>query len=111
MGTDWVGFFLPATLALIHGEGLHPDIFNPPWALFPLIPFALLPIEIGKPLLIGLEILSFAFVAWKFGAKPLALAAFLLNPMTFNALMCGNIEWLVVLGLALPPHWTVLVSS
>jgi len=45
-GTDWVTSFKPATLALIHGENIYLEsykFFNPPWIVFPLIPFAFLP--------------------------------------------------------------------
>ena len=97
---DWFGTFRPAVLALLNGQPVY--IFNPPWALAPLIPFALVPW--GRELLALAAFFALAFTAVRLKATPLGLAAFLLAPFTLNALVFGNIEWLALLGLVFPPR-------
>ena len=102
---DWDVTFLPAVLALLKGADVYRYIYNPPWALFPLIPFALLPYDTARALLLVCEVLAFGFAAWRIGVKPLGLLAFMLSPFAFNALAWGNVEWLVALGIGLGYSW------
>lgn len=96
---DWNGVFVPAVLALLRGDPIT-TIYNPPWVLAPLIPFALLPD--GSRWMSLAALLAMCFTVWKLGGSPIALASFLVNPITLNVFMSGNIEWLVLLGFALP---------
>src|SRR5215208_5203077 len=42
---DWVQFFRPVTLAMLHGQNPYSiqDFHNAPWTLIPFIPLALMP--------------------------------------------------------------------
>jgi len=78
--------------------------FNPPWALFPVIPFALLPLRIGNAIWAALSIYMFGFVARKLGASWLTTIAFITLPHTLYNLFQVNIDWMVALGIILPPQ-------
>ena len=105
-GIDWRDTYRPATLALLSGKSPYSiDIFfAAPWGLIPLIPFALLPVNLGRAILFLIGISSFAFTAHRLGAKPPALIAFLLSPPVAHCLLNSNIEWLPLLGFIMPPQ-------
>ena len=54
--------------------------FNAPWALLPLIPLALLPVQIGRALLAIITMVSFGYVAHRLGGKPLMIGLLLVSP-------------------------------
>jgi hypothetical protein len=86
------------------------DIYFPaPWSLIPLLPLALLPVDVGRAVLLLASIIAFAFVAYRMGARPISLVAFLLSPPVLHCLLNGNIECLALLGLALPPQIGLLL--
>ena len=105
-GIDWRDTYRPAALALLQGASPYTvDIFfAPPWSLIPLIPFALLPVEIGRAMLFVVGLCSYAFTAYKLGAKATGLAAFIASPIVLHGLLNSNVEWLVLLGFVLPPQ-------
>lgn len=102
---DWIENYRPAALAIWHGASPYTvnHFFAAPWAVIPLIPLALLPYAIGRWCLFIVGICSFAFIAYRLGAKPLTLAFFLLSYPVLADLTNGNIEWLAMLGFVLPP--------
>lgn len=77
--------------------------FGPPWALFPLVPLALLPETAGRFLLLAMCFSAFACAALKLGAGRVTLPLFLLSPMVLMSLYVGNLDGLVLLGAVLPP--------
>lgn len=97
--TDWVSTFYPAVVALLRGS--PPHIYNAPWTLFPLVPFALIPM--GRVFLLVATFLAFAFTAWRLGVSPRGLLLLLIFPPTLIAAIWGNVEWLTLLGLAINP--------
>lgn len=100
---DWSNTFQPAVWAFIHGQPIYGQtFFNPPWVLVPLIPFAVLPPELGRLLLLLCSILLFGLVAYRLKVKPLGLILFFLTPFVFDSLAWGNIEAIALLGLAMP---------
>lgn len=105
-GIDWHFTYRPATLAFLSGKSpFSVDIyFAAPWALIPLIPFAVLPENIGRGMLFIVGLCAFAYTAHKLGAKPVAMIAFLLSPPVWHCLYNSNIEWLPLLGFVLPPQ-------
>jgi hypothetical protein len=105
-GIDWRSTYRPAAQAVLSGKSpFSVDIYFPaPWALIPLLPLALLPLEVGRTTLLLASIVAFAFVAHRMGARPISLVAFLLSPPVLHCLLNGNIECLALLGLALPPQ-------
>lgn len=103
---NWHFAFYPAARALLEGRNPYQvlDFYNPPWALAILAPLGLLPTEIGRVLLALLSFLSFAYVAIRFKATPLALAAFIASPPVASVLRDTNLDGITLLGLLLPPQ-------
>jgi hypothetical protein len=104
IGQDWVEFFRPATLAMIHGQNPYDirDFNNAPWTLIPFIPFAVMPYQIGR---VGFFLLSFGcflFVAYKLGAKPVSMILFLTSYPVISCLNGGGIDWLPMLSFVTP---------
>lgn len=103
-GIDWRETYRPAALALLSGRSpFEVEIyFAAPWTLLPFIPIALLPEQVGRGILFVVGLCSFAYAGHRLGAKPVALAAFLLSPTVMHCLLNSNIEWLPLLGVILP---------
>lgn len=103
---DWLYTYAPAALAVWRGESpfSNPIYFAAPWATLPLIPFALMPYAIGRWCLLIIGLGSFAFIAYRLGAKPVTLSLFLLSYPVLADLANGNIEWMPMLGFVLPPR-------
>src|SRR6185503_15288698 len=77
--------------------------FAAPWSTYPLIPFALMPLELGRWCLFLTAICAYAFIAYRLGAKPLMLVFLLLSYPVLADITNGNIEWMAMLGFVLPP--------
>lgn len=105
-GVDWSIAFRPAAWELLHLRSPFnvPGYFNPPWAAFVLIPFAVFPEQIGRVLLMLVGFIAYAYTAHKLGASKWAILAVLLSPLVMHNMLNGNIDWLPVLGLAMPPQ-------
>jgi hypothetical protein len=105
MSYDW-NMFQRAVNFLLAGKSpyLSPRFSNPAWILIPLIPFALLPAKLGSALISACVYFGFGFTAYKMGAKPLALVALALSAPIFCEAQAANINWLVSLGLLMPPQ-------
>ncbi len=105
-GIDWHESFRPASIALLAGQSPYSveTFYAAPWSLIPLLPLALLPEDFGRGLLFTVSILSFAVLARRLDAKPLAFAVFLLSPPVLHGLLNANIDWLAMLGFILPPQ-------
>jgi hypothetical protein len=104
LGYDWTHTYRPAALAMARGESPYTvDIYYAaPWALLPLIPFALLPTQAGIICIFLLGLSAFAFIAYKLGAKPVSMIIFLLSASVVGCLLWGNIEWMPLLAIVLP---------
>jgi hypothetical protein len=104
-GIDWTTVFRPATLAALHGRSPYsvPGYFYPPWAVLPLIPFALLPESVGRIYLVVVALGVFGYIAYKLGAGKVGIAALLISPLVLHEVLNGNIDWLVAAGVVLPP--------
>jgi len=110
LGIDWRLTYRPAALALLRGENPYgADIapqapfFAAPWGLLPLLPFVFLPVEVGRVAIMLFGLIAFAYTAWRLKAKPVALVAFLLSPPVLHCIVNANIEWLPLVGFAMPP--------
>ncbi len=106
LALDWIENYGPAALAVWHGTSPYTvdHFFAAPWAVIPLIPFAMMPYSIGRWCLFIIGVCTFAYVAYRLGAKPLTLAFFILSYPVLSDLANGNIEWLAMLGFVLPPQ-------
>lgn len=107
---DLIHFFLPAARALLAGQSPYDvaGFYNPPWALVPVVP-ALLPGGLG--IYFGLSLVVLAYVAYKRGASPLNMALFLTAPPVVQSYYQGNLEWVALAGLLLPPRWGLLLLA
>ncbi len=102
---DWTRSYRPAALLLASGQSPYEiDSFtNPPWVLVPLIPLALLPSRLGGAILFVVTLCALVVVAIRVGATPLSLIAFVLSFPVFFMLLFGQIDWLVLVGVFMPP--------
>lgn len=103
---DWETVFRPAALALSSGDSPYQvdEFFAAPWGLLALIPLAHLAHDFGRGAYFLLSAAAYAWVAYRLGAGPLALTAFMLSPPVLHGFLTGNIDWLVLLGLTFPPQ-------
>lgn len=101
---DWVDVMRPATLALLRGQSPYSvDLyFNPPWALLPILPFAILPPALGNALLFTTRFCVYAYIGFRYKLPISAVALLLLSVPVTHDLYYGNIDFLVALGLVLP---------
>jgi hypothetical protein len=106
IGGDWVYVYRPAILEIFSWRSPYniPYIINPPWTLLPLMPFALLPAQVGAVTMIFVSLGIFYFVARRFGAVPLVAAALLFSPAVVLDILAVNVNSLVAVGLLLPPQ-------
>ena len=115
-GVDWQYGFRPAVFQFLAGRSPYDvvpsaagtpqaiSIFNAPWMLIPLIPIALLPVKIGRAVLVMVSLISLGYVAFRMGARPLAIGLLLVSPPVVHGLLTGNVDWLAVLGFIMPPQ-------
>jgi hypothetical protein len=104
--SDWVLVFRPAAREILSWRSPYniDGFYNPPWALFPLLPLALLPAPFGT-LIISLTALAIYYTAARrFGASTQVMLVLLLSVPIFSDLVYVNINWLVMLGVFLPPQ-------
>lgn len=101
---DWHGAFRPAALEILHGRSPYnaEGFFNPPWAAVLLVPFAILPENVGRAVMVIAALAVYAYVAHKLGGNKLTIGLLLLSPPVLHGLLNGNIDWLAVLGVVLP---------
>lgn len=110
IGIDWLNTYMPAALAMWHGQSPYGEsvFYAAPWSLIPLIPFALMPYDIGRWGVFIFGFVAFAFTAFKLGTKPLSMIIFLTSAAVIGCLNNGNIEWMPLLGFVMPP-WLGLI--
>lgn len=103
---DWGLSFRPALLRM--ASGITPyvpgkeQVLNPPWILAPLIPLAVLPEKLGWTLLLVINLISFGFVAYKLGAKPISIFFLLISSAFLLLAFQGQIDGFIILGYILP---------
>jgi len=102
---DFRSYFYPATRLFWTGQNPYivPGFYNPPWLLVLLGPFALLPERLAQSVFFAVALCALLLVCYRLGLGRLATLAFLLSFPTVYSLLYGNLEWLVLLGLVLPP--------
>jgi hypothetical protein len=105
-GVDWETAFRPAAreMLTLRSPFRVPGFFNPPWTAFALIPFALFPEQVGRVLLIFAGLIAYAYTAYKLGGSKWAIIAIVLSPPVMHNMLNGNIDWLSLLGLIMPPQ-------
>lgn len=100
----WHEILRPASLRLLSLRNPYEiqDFFNPPWALLPILPFAILPESLGNALFGATTLFVFGFIARRMGATWLLTIALVTLPQTLYNAVQLNFEWLAALGFILP---------
>lgn len=113
VGLDWQNTYRPAALAMLKGDSpFSVEIYYAaPWALIPLMPFALLPYALGRLGVFLLGLCAFAFTAYQLGARKWTLILFMLSAAVVGCLNNGNIEWMPLLGIVLPPQLGLILLA
>jgi len=83
------------------------NFYNPPWALLPLVPFALLPEPYGAGMLLFVSASALGYTCYRLGAERVAFLLVFLSPPVLESLLCGQLEWLVLLGAVVGPMWGI----
>jgi hypothetical protein len=86
-----------------------PGFINPPWAMLLLVPFSLLHFETAVLLQMTLYFVILTGIIFKFGGKKrllLAVIVVLFSPLALNTALEINIDWMIALGLLVPPAWS-----
>lgn len=108
-GFDWM-IYLPATQAFLHGQNPYLigegfwKVYTPFWTYICLMPFAVLPFWTGRIAVFIVGFIAFGITALKMGANRWQLVLFLTSSTVIGGLYDGNIDWLVTLGLWMPPQ-------
>ena len=79
---------------------------NPPWAALMLAPFGLLPLPVATLLQICLYFAILTLVIFKSGGGLKAVLITLTSFVALDSAIELNIDWLVALGLLVPPTWS-----
>ena len=82
------------------------NFYNPPWTHLFLIPFDPLPLELAALVHILLYCLLLTLVVRKFGGGKWALLLTLTSVLAVDMAIEINIDWLIYLGLLVPPAWS-----
>ncbi len=108
-GVDWHIFYY-ATQLFLHGGNPYTygtgfgKVYEPFWTYLFLAPFAVVPFWIGRILMAVAGYLAYGISAIKMGAKNWQLVLFMFSSTVLGELYQGNITWLVLLGLWMPPQ-------
>ena len=100
--SDAVRAFLVSEDPYVLPGGLQ--FYNPPWALFFLLPFALLPTPFGQAALVFATFCVYAYTARRLGANLVAIVILLTSLPVFMCVLYSQIDWLVFLGAVFPPQ-------
>jgi hypothetical protein len=107
IGIDWETVFRPACLTLLNGQSPYeadPYFGIAPWALLPLLPLSILPVDISRALLLVFSMIAFAYSIHTLSQDKLTTITFLLSPIIMHSLLNANIDWMPLLGFVLPPQ-------
>jgi hypothetical protein len=108
-GRDWIVFslavraFLQGHSPYLVGEGYY-KVFEPFWTYLILSPLILLPFQWGGLLHIVISLASYMYTAVRLGATRMQLILFLTSGTVIGSLYFGNIDWLIMSGLWMPPQ-------
>lgn len=106
-GVDWLEIFQPVSRRMMSNDLYDPYVgtgfANPSYTFFVTIPFALLPVDIGRAAWFGFNFACLVVFAYMAGFEIPAIMVFMCTPPVFSTLWDGNIDGLVLLGFVLPP--------
>lgn len=116
-GLDWHNAYRPAALSVLRGESPYgmsefgQAFYNPPWALIPFLPFAMMPYQVGRVGVFIMGLAGFTIVAYKLKAPPISLLIFLTSAAVIGCLNNGNLDWLPMLSFILPARWGLILAA
>lgn len=87
------------------------EFVNPPWAALPLTPFAYMPLSLAVLLQLGLTYGLLTLVIHRWGGKTRETVLVLTSFLAFNAALELSVDWIVFLGLLVPPRWSGLLLA
>jgi hypothetical protein len=104
---DWYVQYYPAARGIFQGHSPYEQLpySNPPWAALLLTPFAILPRELSRGLILVCTAAALIYLAWRLHAPRIAVIAMLLSPTAIAALLVANLDAFVILSVFLPPTW------
>lgn len=107
---DFYETFYPAARSILKGQSPYDvsGFMSAPWGLIPLLPFAIFPPIWAHGLFFMVSVCLLIYFAWRMGSNALAAIAMLLSPTAIGALLVGNLDPLVVMGMFIPPAWGLL---
>ncbi len=103
---DWHSAFRPAARAYLSLQSPYniERYVSPPWTAILLIPFAVFPEQVGRVLQFVVAILMLSFIIKRLGGSLFSTVIFLLSPPIMHMLLNGNLEWIALSGLIMPPQ-------
>ena len=105
-GYDWM-IFKTAIKLMFSGQNPYTvsGYFSPPWMLLILSPITILPTPFDTITLVILSTISFIVVVKKFSNSWLLVILFMLTPQLWWGILYGNVDFLVALGIIMPPQF------
>lgn len=106
---DWK-VYIDAAKHLIHGESPYKipgrcQFYNPPWILLVILPFTVLPYPYNLALFMSVGFVVYLLVYTRYNDNPLATVFYLLSAPIVWGLIAGQIDWIVLAGVLLPPQY------
>lgn len=109
---DWVNNFRPAALNFIQGQPFSTLYFyNAPWTLIPLLPLALLPLQVGRLCMFVLGLVGFSYIAYRLEAKPVSMILFMTSVPVLACLHDGGFDWLPMLSFVTPAPLSLILAA
>ena len=102
---DFRDYFLPATKVALAGGNPYSieGFYNPPWTLLVIAPIAWLPGQMAQAAFLSTALFVTGFALYRLGIKALSATMIMLSLPAISMVAFGNLEWLVLLGLLMPP--------
>jgi len=106
---DW-SVYLTAAHQLIQGNNPYQlpgqyQFYNPPWMLLLYLPFLAIPYPFNLALFISIALAVYLYVYTRYNDNLLSAGLFLISAPVFVGLFMGQLDWVVLLGLLLPPQY------
>ena len=81
------------------------QFYNPPWVLILMLPFFIFPPPYDAAALMVATLVGVTYASHKMGGRIWGTILLLTCPPIVACFLCGQIDWLVLLGLVLPPQY------
>jgi len=81
------------------------QFYNPPWILLVILPFTFLPYPYNLALFMTIGFVVYLWVYSRFNSNLVATTFYLLSAPVVWGLIGGQIDWIILIGLLLPPQY------